>query len=63
MLSVIARAGGLTDKASSKIRIKRRGTDGKDTETVVNFSRVVSGKDVDPTLKADDIVIVKESFF
>ncbi len=63
LLSVIAKAGGFTDKASSKVRIKRRGPDGKDTELVVNFSRVVSGKDPDPPLKADDIVIVKESFF
>ena len=63
LLSVIAKAGGFTDKAASKVRIKRRGTDGKDTEIVVNFSRVVSGKDPDPVLKADDVVIVKESFF
>jgi polysaccharide export outer membrane protein len=63
LLSVIAKAGGLTDKASSKIRIKRRGPDGKDVEIVVYFSRVVSGKDPDPTLKSDDVVIVKESFF
>ncbi|MGH9366410.1 MAG: polysaccharide biosynthesis/export family protein [Thermoanaerobaculia bacterium] len=63
LLSVIAKAGGLTDKASSKIRIKRRGSDGKDAEMVVSFGRVVSGKDPDPTLEADDVVIVKESFF
>jgi len=63
LLSVIARAGGLTDKASAKIRIKRRGPDGKDAELVVNFSRVVAGKDPDPALKQDDVVIVKETFF
>ena len=63
VLSVIAKAGGLTDKASSKVRIKRRGPDGKDAEIVVNFSRVVSGKDPDVPMKADDVLIVKESFF
>ena len=63
VLSAIAKAGGLTEKASSKIRIKRRGPDGKDAEIVVNFNRVVSGKDPDPVLKPDDVVIVKESFF
>jgi polysaccharide export outer membrane protein len=63
LLSVIAKAGGLTDKASSKVRIKRRGADGKDAEIVINFSRVVSGKDLDPVLKSDDVVVVKESFF
>jgi polysaccharide export outer membrane protein len=63
LLSVIARAGGLTDKASKTIRIKRRGADGKDTEIVVNFNRILSGKDPDPTLEPNDIVVVKESFF
>jgi polysaccharide export outer membrane protein len=63
LLSAIARAGGLTDRASSKVRIKRRGTDGKDVETVVNFARVVAGKDPDPVLEPNDIVVVKESFF
>ena len=32
-------------------------------ELVVNFSRVVAGKDPDPALKQDDVVIVKETFF
>jgi polysaccharide export outer membrane protein len=63
LLSAIAKAGGLSDRASSKIRIKRRGPDGKDHEMTVNFSRVVSGKEPDPQLKADDVIIIKESFF
>lgn len=63
LLSVIAKAGGLSDRASSTIRIKRRGADGKDDEIQVNFKRVVKGKDPDPVLKADDVIIVKESFF
>jgi len=63
LLTVIAKAGGLTDRASSTIRIKRRGAEGKDAETVVDFKRVLSGKDPDPILKPDDVVVVKESFF
>jgi protein involved in polysaccharide export with SLBB domain len=63
LLSVIAKAGGLTDRASNSIRIKRKGPDGKDVETVANFRRIVSGKDPDPMLSPDDVVIVKESFF
>jgi polysaccharide export outer membrane protein len=63
VLSVIAKAGGLTDRASSSIRIKRRGSDGKDVETIANYKRIISGKEPDPTLRADDVVIVKESFF
>ena len=63
LLSVIAKAGGLTDRASRTIRIKRRGADGKDAEIVANFKRIVSGKDADPLLKPNDVVVVKESFF
>jgi len=63
LLSVIAKAGGLSDRASNSIRIKHRGSDGKDDERVVNFRRVVAGKDPDPILARDDVVIVKESFF
>ena len=63
LLSAIAKAGGLTDRASNKIRIKRRGPDGKDKEIVANFKRIVSGKDPDTVLQPDDVVIVKESFF
>lgn len=63
LLSVLAKAGGLTDRASKTIRIKRRDTSGRDVETVVDYKRVLSGKDVDPTLRADDIVVIKESFF
>jgi polysaccharide biosynthesis/export protein len=63
LLSVIAKAGGRTDRASNTIRIKRRGPDGKDTEIRANYSRILSGKDRDPILEANDVVIVKESFF
>ncbi len=62
LLSVIAKAGGLTDRASSKIRIKRRGPDGKDTEIVVDFKRILSGKDRDPIIEPNDVIVVKESF-
>jgi polysaccharide export outer membrane protein len=63
LLSVLSKAGGLTDRASKTIRIKRRDASGRDVETVVDYKRVLSGKDIDPTLKADDVVVIKESFF
>lgn len=64
LLSAIAKAGGLTDRAArGSIRIKRRGADGKDTELEADYKRIVAGKDPDPQLKADDVVVVKESFF
>jgi len=63
LLSVIAKAGGLTDRASKKIRIKRRGADGKDTEFVVDYGRVLSGAIPDPDIQPNDVIVVKESFF
>ena len=63
ILSAIAKAGGLNDRASGSIRIKRRGPDGKDIEIRASYKRIVSGKDPDPALKPDDVLIVKESFF
>jgi polysaccharide export outer membrane protein len=63
LLSVIAKAGGLTDRASKSILIKRRGPDGKDIEIRVNYKAVIAGKETDPSLKADDVVVVSESFF
>ena len=63
LLSAVAKAGGLTDRASNTIRIKRHGADGKDTETVVSFKRVLAGKEPDPILQPDDVLVVKESFF
>ncbi|MGE5716447.1 MAG: polysaccharide biosynthesis/export family protein [Acidobacteriota bacterium] len=63
LLSVLAKAGGLTDKASKKIRIKRRDASGKDVEYVSNYKRILAGKDPDPILKGDDVVVVKQTFF
>lgn len=64
LLSVIAKAGGLTDRAvRGDIRIKRRSRDGRDVEMKADYKRIVAGKDSDPPLKGDDVVIVKESFF
>ena len=63
LLSVIAKAGGLNDRASNKIRVKRRGPDGKDVETVVDFKRIVAGDDPDIPIEANDVIVVKESFF
>ena len=63
LLSVIAKAGGLTDRASKTIYIKHRGEDGRDVEKAVDFKRIVSGRDPDPPIEPNDVVVVKESFF
>jgi len=62
LLAVIAKAGGLTDRASKTIRIQRRRPDGKTSELVAHYGRIVSGHETNPTLQPDDVVIVKESF-
>lgn len=61
VLAAIAHAGGLTDRASSKILIKRRNRSGKETEIEVNYKRIVSGKDPDVELLPNDVVVVKRS--
>ncbi len=63
ILSAIAKAGGLTDRASRTILVKRRGPDGKDVQIVAKFGRILDGKDPDLELRPDDVIVVKESFF
>jgi polysaccharide export outer membrane protein len=63
VLSALAKAGGLTERASYSIRIKRRDKDGRDSEQVVHYGRIVAGKEPDVLLQPDDVVVVKESFF
>lgn len=63
LLTAIARAGGLTDRASSKIQVKRRDRGDRDIVNEVNYKRIVAGKEADFELHGGDVVIVKESFF
>lgn len=63
LLAAIARAGGLSERASSKILIKRTDGGGRETETLVDYKRIVAGREPDFVLKAGDVVVVKESFF
>lgn len=63
VLSAIARAGGLTDRASKKLTIKRRDRSGRDVELEADYRRILAGKEPDVELQAGDIIVVKESFF
>lgn len=56
--TAIAKAGGTTENASSKIFVKRG-----DEQITLNIKRILAGTDKDFKLMAGDIVIVKESFF
>ena len=63
LLAAIARAGGLSERASNKVRIQRSGPDGKMTEIMARYKRILSGDEPDPALRDGDVVVVKESFF
>ena len=63
VLAAIARAGGLADRASKKILIKRRDGSGREVEIEVNYKRIISGDDPDVELEPNDVVVVKRSFF
>jgi polysaccharide export outer membrane protein len=63
LLTAVARAGGLTDRAARKILIRREDAAGKAQEITVDYKRVLAGKDRDVPLRAGDVVVVKESFF
>lgn len=64
VLTSIARAGGLADTASRKIAIKRRDPrTGRLDEMLVDFRRILDGKDPDVDLQDGDVLVAKESFF
>ncbi len=65
LLAAIARAGGPTDRAASKIQIKRAPQEpgGTATEIAVDYKRILAGKEPDVELVQGDVVFVKESFF
>jgi polysaccharide export outer membrane protein len=63
LLTAIARAGGLTDRASYKLVIRREGVGQLIEEIAVDYKAVLAGRIPDPTLKEGDVVVVKESLF
>jgi polysaccharide export outer membrane protein len=63
LLAAIAHAGGLTDRASHKILIKRVARTDGPQEVTVDFNRILAGKEADVDLRQGDVIVVKESFF
>ena len=59
LLMALSRAGGLTDRASNKITIRR----GEEPELKVSYKQVLSGRQKDPLLADQDVIWVRESFF
>lgn len=62
LLMAIARAGGLGERASNKVVVKRQGTDGTLEEIEANYKRILNGKDPDIELEDRDLILVKRSF-
>lgn len=63
VLTAIARAGGLSERASSTIILRTKNAAGKEQELRLDYKKILRGKVEDRLLKAGDILIVKESFF
>ena len=64
LLTAIARAGGLTDRAASRVTIKRSGgLGGQQSVLTADYKRILAGKDLDIELKSGDVLVIKESFF
>jgi polysaccharide biosynthesis/export protein len=63
VLTAIAHAGGLTDRASKKILLKRVAPADGRTEITVDYNKILAGKEPDLELRQGDVIVVKESFF
>ncbi|HSE40941.1 MAG TPA: polysaccharide biosynthesis/export family protein [Acidobacteriota bacterium] len=63
LLKAIARAGGLQRASKSGVKIKRKGTTGKEEIITINLGDILSGKKPDVPLEDGDLIIINESFF
>lgn len=63
VLSVIARAGGLSARASKRMAIKRRKGESLLEEVEVDYRRILAGKEPDLALADGDVLVIKESLF
>ena len=63
VMAALGKAGGLTERASSKIRIRRARSSPGEKPLVVNYKALIEGKIADPELQEGDTVFVKEAFF
>jgi polysaccharide export outer membrane protein len=62
LLTAIAKAGGLTERAKSRLIIRRNKEKGELLEIVADFRRILAGTDPDVELEDGDLIVVKEAF-
>lgn len=62
LLQALADAGGLTDRASKTIVLKRW-VNGTETTVEKNFKRIIDGKQSDLAVQDNDTIVVRESLF
>ncbi|MEO6259611.1 MAG: SLBB domain-containing protein, partial [Thermoanaerobaculia bacterium] len=62
LLQALADAGGLTDRASRTVVLKRW-VNGAEATIEKNFKRIIDGKQTDLPLLDNDTIVVKESLF
>jgi len=62
LMTAIARAGGLGDRAKSKLVIRRNREGQSPLEIVANFKKILAGTDPDVPLEDGDFILVKEAF-
>jgi polysaccharide export outer membrane protein len=63
LLAAIAHAGGLTERASNKILVKRAVRGDGPAEITVDYKKILAGKESDVDLRQGDVIVAKESFF
>jgi polysaccharide export outer membrane protein len=63
LLTAIARAGGLTERAADRITVKRKQSDGTTVELEASYDQMLAGNASDLELMEGDLLVVKESFF
>src|SRR5215213_7643083 len=61
LLAAIAHAGGLTDRASMKILVKRANSTSGPRELTVDYKKILAGKEADVELRQGDVIVIKES--
>lgn len=63
LLQAIAMAGGLADRAQTKVMIQRRNPQGGVEQIEIDINDIIDGKTEDIRILPNDVIVVKETFF